>query len=144
MSETASNITGVSIVCSIVCSAADHKNTKVPYHWTLGGESTSDRWIPLTRGQWHGKCFHLMTSSCHANHSWQHVETRHFPNNIFKCIFLWRAIQPWISKKLFTIMRIAFLHQIVAHDGFEFLIYEYRCNMQAISQFIPFCVEVIT
>ena len=41
-------------------------------------------------------------------------------------------------------MRIAFLHQIVVHDGFEFLIYEYRCNMHAISQFIPFCVEVIT
>ena len=25
-----------------------------------------DRWIPRTKGQLHGKCFHLMTSSCHC------------------------------------------------------------------------------
>ena len=33
-------------------------------HWPLWGEITGDRWIPLTEGQSHGKCFHLMTSSC--------------------------------------------------------------------------------
>ena len=27
------------------------------------GKFTGDRWIPRTKGQWHGKCFHLMTSS---------------------------------------------------------------------------------
>ena len=40
------------------------KNFKVPLHWPLWGESTGDRWIPLTKGQWRRKCFHLMTSSC--------------------------------------------------------------------------------
>ena len=39
------------------------ENKKVPRHWPLWGESTCDRWIPLTKGQWRGKCFHLMTSS---------------------------------------------------------------------------------
>ena len=39
------------------------KNTKAPRHWPLWGEFTGDRWIPRTKGQWHGKCFHLMTSS---------------------------------------------------------------------------------
>ena len=29
-------------------------------------ELTSDRWIPLHKGQQRGKCFHLMTSSCDA------------------------------------------------------------------------------
>ena len=28
------------------------------------GELTGDPWIPHTKGQWRGKCFHLMTSSC--------------------------------------------------------------------------------
>ena len=38
------------------------KNTKVPRHWPLRGDSTGEWWIPLTKGQQHGKCFHLMTS----------------------------------------------------------------------------------
>ena len=39
------------------------ENVKAPSHWPVRGESTGDRWIPLTKGQWRGKCFHLMTSS---------------------------------------------------------------------------------
>ena len=27
------------------------ENTKAPRHWPLWGESTGDRWIPLTKGQ---------------------------------------------------------------------------------------------
>ena len=53
----------VSIVCSIVCSCADQRKQQVPRHWPLWGEFTGDRWIPRTKGQWSGKCFHLMTSS---------------------------------------------------------------------------------
>ena len=41
------------------------ENIKAPRHWPLWGEFTGDRWIPRTEGQWRGKCFHLMTSSCH-------------------------------------------------------------------------------
>ena len=40
------------------------ENIKAPRHWPLWGEFTGDRWIPHTKGQWRGKCFHLMTSSC--------------------------------------------------------------------------------
>ena len=36
---------------------------KVPRHWPLCAEFTGDRWIPHTKGQEHGKCFHLVTSS---------------------------------------------------------------------------------
>ena len=43
------------------------ENIKAPRHWPLLGESTDHRWIPLTKGQWRGKCFHLMTASCHTH-----------------------------------------------------------------------------
>ena len=39
------------------------ENIKAPRHRHLWGESTGDRWIPLTKGQLRGKCFYLMTSS---------------------------------------------------------------------------------
>ena len=39
------------------------ENINVPRHWPLWGEFTGDRWIPLIKGQWRGKCFHLLTSS---------------------------------------------------------------------------------
>ena len=40
------------------------ENFKAPPHWPLCEEFTGDRWIPRTKGQWRGKCFHLMMSSC--------------------------------------------------------------------------------
>ena len=49
MSAMAFQITVVSIVCSIECSG--NENIKVPCNWPLWGESTADRWIPLTKGQ---------------------------------------------------------------------------------------------
>ena len=39
------------------------ENIKVPRHWPLWAEFTGDRWIPRTKGQLRGKCFHLITSS---------------------------------------------------------------------------------
>ena len=39
------------------------ENMEAPRHWPLCGEFTSHRWIPRTKGQLRGKCFHLMTSS---------------------------------------------------------------------------------
>ena len=40
------------------------ENIKAPCHWHLWGKFTGDRWIPRTKGQWYGDCFHLTTSSC--------------------------------------------------------------------------------
>ena len=48
-------VTRVSIVCWTVCSGADQENIKAQRHWTLWGESTGHRWIPLTKGQLRGK-----------------------------------------------------------------------------------------
>ena len=43
------------------------KKTSKLRHWPLCGEFTGDRWISRTNGQYRGKCFHLMTSSCHCD-----------------------------------------------------------------------------
>ena len=86
MSTIASQITGVSIVYSIVCSGADQRNIKAPRHWPLWGEFTGDRWIPLTKGQYSGKCPYLMTSSCRNT----------FATSLYSIIFLlktWHVLQ---------------------------------------------------
>ena len=44
------------------------ENIKAPHHWPLCREFTGDQWIPHTKGQYRGRCFHLMTSSW--NHSY--------------------------------------------------------------------------
>ena len=65
MSAMTSQITGIWTVCSIVCSGAhQRKKTSAPLHWPLRGECSGNRWIPLTKGQYHRECFHLITSSC--------------------------------------------------------------------------------
>ena len=71
MSQMASQITSVSVVCSTICSGAIKENIKVLRHWPLWGESTGDRWIPLTKGQWRGHIFiwwrhHGLVRTCHA------------------------------------------------------------------------------
>ena len=63
MTTMASQITSLTIVYLIVYSGTDQINIKAPHHWPLCGEFTGDRWIPRTKGQLRGKCFHLMTSS---------------------------------------------------------------------------------
>ena len=55
----ASQITGVSIVCCTFLQAQIKENINAPRHWPLWGESIGHRWIPLTKSQQRGKCFHL-------------------------------------------------------------------------------------
>ena len=50
--------------CLLNCLLRRRENIKAPRHWPLCGEFTGDRWIPRTKGQWHGNSFNLMTSSC--------------------------------------------------------------------------------
>ena len=64
MSAMASQITSLTIVYSTVYSGADQRKHQSSALLALCVEFTGDRWIPRTKGQWRGKCFHLMTSSC--------------------------------------------------------------------------------
>ena len=63
MTTMASQITSLTVVYSTVYSGADqrkHQNSaSLAFVWGIH----RDRWIPRTKGQLRGKCFHLMTSS---------------------------------------------------------------------------------
>ena len=70
MNAIASQITSLMIVYSTVYSDADQSkhqsSASLAFVWGIH----RDRWIPRTKGQLRGKCFHLMTSSCKANFLW--------------------------------------------------------------------------
>ena len=51
MGAMGSQITGISIVYSTVCSGAHQRKHHSPRHWPLLGESIGGRWVPLTKEQ---------------------------------------------------------------------------------------------
>ena len=63
MGARASPITSLTVDYSNVYSDADQRkhqsSASLAFVWGIH----RDRWIPRTKGQWRGKCFHLMTSS---------------------------------------------------------------------------------
>ena len=65
MTTIASQITSLAVVYSTVYSDADQRkhqsSASLAFVWGIH----RDRWIPRTKGQLRGKCFHLMTSSWH-------------------------------------------------------------------------------
>ena len=68
------------------------ENIKAPRHWPVCGKFTSERWIPRTNGQYCGKYFHLMTSSCRAcclaKTSWFDWKLRsQFQGNFNQCFY---------------------------------------------------------
>ena len=64
MTTVASQITSLTIVYSIVYSAAHQRKHQRSASLAFVRGIHRDRWIPRTKGQLRGKCFHLMTSSC--------------------------------------------------------------------------------
>ena len=60
----ASQITSLAVVCSTVYSDADQRKHQSSASLVFVWGIHRDRWIPRTKGQLRGKCFHLMTSSC--------------------------------------------------------------------------------
>ena len=64
MTAMASQITGVSIVYSTVCSGGDQRKHQISA--TLAYVREIHWWIARTKDQWRGKCFHLMTSSWYS------------------------------------------------------------------------------
>ena len=63
MTTIASQITSLTVVYSTVYSEVDQRkhqsSASLAFVWGIH----RDRWIPRTKGQLRGKCFHLMTSS---------------------------------------------------------------------------------
>ena len=116
------------------------ENIKAPRPWPLCGEFTGDWWIPHTKSQGGGKCFHLMTSSCDKcmiQVSLTHgggENGHHLAEDIFKCtpsyehrritivqnndkpslvhIMAWR---PYGAKSLFQTMMVWFTDTFMRH-----------------------------
>ena len=65
MGAIASQITSLTIVYSTVYPDADQRKHQSPASLAVVRGIRRDRWIPRTKGQLRGKCFHLMTSSWH-------------------------------------------------------------------------------
>ena len=65
MGAMASQITSLTIVYSIAHSNADQRIHQSSASQAFVRGIHRDRWIPRTKDQWCGKCFHLMTSSWH-------------------------------------------------------------------------------
>ena len=63
MGTIASQITHLTIVYSSVYSGADQRKHQSSASQAFVWGIHRDRWIPYTKGQLRGKCFHLMTSS---------------------------------------------------------------------------------
>ena len=78
MTTMASQITSLTVVYSTIYSDADQRkhqsSASLAFVWGIH----RDRWIPRTKGQLRGKCFHLMTSSCYMRllGHYQHAEAR--------------------------------------------------------------------
>ena len=72
MTTMASQITCLTVVYSTVYSDADQRkhqsSASLAFVWGIH----RDRWIPRTKGQLRGKCFHLMTSSWISNNIWHY------------------------------------------------------------------------
>ena len=66
MTTVASQITSLTVVYSTVYSDADQRSHQSSASLAFVWGIHRDRWIPRTKGQLRGKCFHLMTSSCSA------------------------------------------------------------------------------
>ena len=67
MTTVASQITSLTVVYSTVYSEADQRKHQSSASLAFVRGIHRDRWIPRTKGQLRGKCFHLMTSSWDNN-----------------------------------------------------------------------------
>ena len=67
MTTMAFQITSLTVAYSTVYSDADQRKHQSSASLAFVLRIHRDRWIPRTKGQLRGKCFHLMTSSCHSN-----------------------------------------------------------------------------
>ena len=109
VSAMTSQFTSLTIVYSTVYSGAVQRKYQAPRHWPLWVEFNGDRWIPQTKDEQRGKCFHLMTSSC--IHGFDGSDTPR----------LWKCCYSKIANSLIGIKaRISnYTYRILWDDGFR-------------------------
>ena len=93
MSIMASEVTSLTIVYSTFYSGVDQRKHQTSASLAFLRGIQRNRWNPHTKRQEHGKCFHLMTSSCERMMiivNWPHRNTYEF----------WIKIQKFSVKKI--------------------------------------------
>ena len=85
MSKIASQITNLTIVYSTVYSDPDQTKHQSSASLAFVRGIHRERWIPRTKGQWRGKCFHLMTSSCFPN-QWHRIRPSWVHESSLRCM----------------------------------------------------------
>ena len=112
MTTMASEITSLTVVYSTVYSDTDQRKHQSSVSLAFVWEIHRDRWIPRTKGQLRGKCFHLMTSSWeltshktvlrihfipHLSHTkiniYAHLYTHIYIAHILICIYIYTYIR---------------------------------------------------
>ena len=110
MNAIASQITSLMIVYSIVYSDADQSkhqsSASLAFVWGIH----RDRWIPRTKGQLRGKCFHLMTSSWNLRRRSDPLYISYMVSNrlLNRHALLFKTISRGFIGKLFQLLRILF------------------------------------
>ena len=90
MGAIASQITSLAIVYSAVYSDADQRKHEGSASLAIVWGIHRDRWIPRTKGQLRGKCFHLMTSSWEFGRS---------PTRWYLCYLCFRFLVAMVTKE---------------------------------------------
>ena len=116
MTTIASQITSLTVVYSTVYSDADQRKHQSSASLAIVWGIHRDRWIPRTKGQLRGKCFHLMTSSwlpyicAISTDTWLTIQNS---KNIDRCtlhITGWAPLADMDGKNIDTILY--FFHQV--------------------------------
>ena len=105
MSAMASQITGVSIVCSTFGSGADQR--KHQSSASLAFVRGIHQW-PMNspqKGQWRGTCFHLMTSSWNRRFDLRDKQITCDPDHMWPWLRIWHGICSIIRKTGFTTVK---------------------------------------
>ena len=77
MTTMASQITSLTVLYSTVYSGADQRKYQSSVSLAFVWGIHRDQWIPHTKGQLRGKCFHLITSSWVVHNPVQHLVPGH-------------------------------------------------------------------
>ena len=84
MSAMASQITGVSMVCSTVCLGADQRKHQTPRHWPLWGEFTGDQVTGEFPSQWASNVEHVSVWWRHHHH----IIAANLKTKVFQIIYI--------------------------------------------------------
>ena len=127
MTTMASQITSLTVVYSTVYSDADQRkhqsSASLAFVWGIH----RDRWIPLTKGQLRGKCFHMMRSSW-LLHRWNSDEILTENTHKIKHVDFVNIHIVNICKYMFANMFVSIYRFRTVNNGEHSRDNDWRCN----------------